>query len=374
MLNRLILHIGMGKTGSSTIQEFLHRNHRQLRRDRILALGPDDVTPCPQRRVADTERLMTAIGRVKARIGKTGAETLLWSLEGFGTKQFLIDPARIEALRTEFPARAVRVVVYLRRQDLFAKSAYIQWNVLDKSYNGPVRSFDERFPCLYGEPDGTPIEQTNLNYYEVVRPWADTFGREQLRVRPLETSQLAGGDLLTDFIAAAGLPERPYNVDIPPQNTMLHREFTDLMGMYSSLFEGPVSDTGLQFFLRAVQEDKLFSQPTFTPFELPPSTRVRIIDACAGFNGRVAREFLAREDGDLFRDPWPDPDAPYREAPPIGPDKYVPMLLHIMKKQHMQISFLMAERRRERERSVRGRLARLWDRRLAPIARRLRGR
>lgn len=371
MLNRLILHIGMGKTGSTTIQEFLKRNHRQLARERILALGPDGVTPCPQRHVDDTERLMKAITRVRARLAQAGADTLLWSLEGFGTRQFLIDPARLEALRTEFPARSVRVVVYLRRQDLFATSAYIQWNVMDKSYDGPVRSFDERFPSVYGEPAGAALEDTNLNYYEVVRPWAETFGREQLRVRPLETAQFSGGTLLTDFIEASGLPGRHYDLDIPPQNTTLHRELTDLMGMYSSLFEGPVSDTGLMFFLRSVQDDKLFKQPAFTRFELPPATRIRIIEACAAINARIAREFLGRDDGVLFRDPWPEPDEPYREYAGLGPDKYVPMLLHIMKKQHMQISFLMAERKRERERTLRHRLSRLWHQRLAPLTRRL---
>src|SRR5690606_11919494 len=139
---------------------------------------------------------------------------LIWSLEGFGTLQFLRDPARIDALRTSFEASDVRTVIYLRRQDDFAVSAYLHWNVVNKSYHGPVQSFDERFPCVYGEPPGTPLERTNLNFYEVIRPWAEVFGQGNLRVRPLEADQLAGGDLLQDFLEAAELPERSWDMDL----------------------------------------------------------------------------------------------------------------------------------------------------------------
>src|SRR5262245_39067207 len=110
MLKRLILHLGMGKTGTKTIQEFLRTNRRQLLRDRFVAFGPNDIEPCPQKNLDDTSRLLRAIDEVKRLTRKARADNLIWSLEGFSTRQFLRDPARLEAVRSHFQASDVKTV------------------------------------------------------------------------------------------------------------------------------------------------------------------------------------------------------------------------------------------------------------------------
>lgn len=373
MLDRLILHIGMGKTGSSSIQEFLDRNLPVLRKDGFAAYGPNDIDPCPQKNLSDTPRFLAAIEELTRRLEEARATSLIWSLEGFATRQFLSDPARLEAIRTYLPASDVRAVIYLRRQDDFAVSAHLQWNVVNKSYHGPVRSFEERFPSVYGEPDGTPLEQTNLNYYGLIRRWADFVGPSNIRVRPLETGQLVDGDLIKDFIDAAGLPPRTYDCDIPRVNRTFHRELTDLMGLYGSVFEGPVGAAELIFFFRSFGHDQIFDEPTFTKFQLPPATRVQILQDCAAINEQIARDFLGRSDGVLFREPWPSSDDPYTPYTGLTQEKVIPILLHILKKQHMQINFLMNERRRMQEPYTWARVKKALARRIGSrIAERLR--
>lgn len=331
----LILHIGMGKTGTTSVQVFLKRNAALLQSAGFVTFGPGEVPSCPQVELTDSARLLRALGEIRARARR--AHSVVWSLEGLGTTHFAADPARLEAIRTRLPASKVTVVVYLRRQDAFAASAYLQWNVVHKSYRGPVQTFDERFPAVYGEAPGSKIEETNLNYHAVIRPWADTFGIANLRVRPLETAQLAEGDLLQDFVATAGLPRLAYEFGAARWNATFNHELSDLLGMYASAHEGPVAPANMVRFFRSFGYDRFFEQPFFSRFALPPRRRLEILEACAETNARVAREFLGREDGVLFAEPWPSPDEPYRPYDGMTIEKLVPILLFVLLRQHEQL-------------------------------------
>ncbi|MCM2255993.1 MAG: hypothetical protein NDJ94_10015 [Vicinamibacteria bacterium] len=333
---KLILHIGMGKTGTTSIQGFLKRNAVALQSAGFRTFGPGELPSCPQVELMDTARLQRALGEIRER--SHGAHGVVWSLEGLGTTHFAADPARLEAIRGQLPASQVTIVVYLRRQDAFAASAYLQWNVVHKSYRGPVQSFDQRFPAVYGEAPGSPLEETNLNYHAVIRPWAEAFGVANLRVRPLETGQLVGGDLLLDFVEASGLPRLAYDFDVPRWNATFNQELSDLLGMYSSAFEGPVAPTNMVRFFRSFGYNRFFDQPFFTRFALPPQRRLEILEACQETNARVAREFLGRVDGVLFAEPWPSPDEPYRPYDGMTIEKLVPILLFILARQHEQLA------------------------------------
>lgn len=343
MLKRLVLHLGMGKTGSSTIQGFLRDNEAQLARERMVAFGPGQIQPCPHLNLQDTGRLETALAELKRQLAERRATGLVWSLEGFGTRQFVFRRKRLDLLRRELGAEDVRVVIYVRRQDAFAASAYLQWNVVHKSYRGPVQSFDQRFPCVYGEPDGTPIEDTNLNYYEIIRPWVEMFGAANVVVRPFEREQFEKGDLLHDFIHAARLPDREYDVSGGNRNVTFNMELTDMMGMYGSVFEEPVLPGGMNRFFDAFGNDPFFQRPFFTRFELPPARRRQILTLCADFNAKVAREFLQRPDGVLFHEPWPDEDAPFTPYDGMTLDKAVPIFLYVLMKQHQEIAWLRSQ-------------------------------
>ncbi len=337
MLRRLILHLGMGKTGSTTIQAFLRKNRDRLRREGFLAFCPADIQPDPHRNLMDTPRFLQAVDEVTRRLLDAGADSLIWSLEGFATRQFADDPARMQAILSRLAAADVRVVVYLRRQDTFAPSAYLQWNVVHKGYQGPVQSFDERFPSVYGEGPRKTLDATNQNYYEVVRPWVEAFGLPHVRIRPLERAQLHHGDLLADFEEAAGLPERDYDRDVRSQNVTFNMELTDMLGMYASTFDGPVLPNRMDGFFNSFGNDDYFARPFFTKFTLPPAQRREILEACEPFNARVAREYLGRADGVLFAEPWPDADAPYTPYDGMTLEKLVPILMYIMQKQHARI-------------------------------------
>lgn len=337
MLRRLILHLGMGKTGSTTLQWFLRANRERLAAEGFATFVPVDLQPDPQRDLSSTSRFRGAVAEVTRQIEQSGATQVLWSMEGFGTRQFTADPARLAALRAALPADDVRLVMYVRRQDVFAASAYLQWCVVHKSHAGRVKPFDEIFPAVMNEPGATTVEQTNLNYHEVLRPWVEAFGLPALRVRPFEKAQFVEGALLTDFVSAADLPRLDYEWNIPNRNVTFNAALTDMLGMYASTFEGKVKPNAMDGFFNSFANDDYFSQPFFPKFELPPARRREILEACAPFNARVAREYLGREDGLLFTEPWPEADAPYTPYDGMNFETLVPILMHILRKQHSQI-------------------------------------
>lgn len=51
---------------------------------------------------------------------------------------------------------------------------------------------------------------------------------------------------------------------------------------------------------------------------LEPALRRSILGECAAGNREIARRYLGREDGELFREPWPDPDEAWEPYPRLS--------------------------------------------------------
>ena len=106
-----------------------------------------------------------------------------------------LDHAAIRRLEASLRALSdrVRIVAYVRRQDLIAESAY---NMEVKWWATRVREeFDEYVRARKDEPD----------YARALGAWADAFGVDGLVVRPYDRGSLDGGDVRADFCRSAGV-------------------------------------------------------------------------------------------------------------------------------------------------------------------------
>lgn len=163
---KLILHIGAGKTGTSSIQKTLQTNQLVLKKRGIEYLGlmlenveqrlyswqkPSDIEifhSLPQ------EEIDIAIYKIfqgiikKSEINNT--HTLIWSNESFFHRCDKLFPALkrliLEGLEIQF-------VAYVRQYDLWAKSAYVQWGIKHKTIEGEILPFNQwikpRMPKFY---------------------------------------------------------------------------------------------------------------------------------------------------------------------------------------------------------------------------------
>jgi hypothetical protein len=209
----LVLHIGMGKTGTSSIQNFLHRNRARLadagvlyprtpgraRHVRLsLSVQPEERLgglPAWRRLGANDPKAFrqTFRHRLSREIHKAGLARVLFSDEGlYGLPD--------EALRnlSRFVggiADGLRVVVYLRRQEDHLVSHYQQVVKV-----GETRRLTERIQ----QADYSKIH----DYHARLRSWQRLMEPDAFIVRRFEPDEFVEGSIYQDFFEAAAIPAR----------------------------------------------------------------------------------------------------------------------------------------------------------------------
>ena len=215
-MKQAILHIGMEKTGSTSIQGFLfeHRdllarrgclfpstagyvsNHRLVTYAKrvpdadLVEAGLDLADP---RALADwKERFVAAhCNEVLPWLARRDDATLLYSSEHMQSRVQDVEEIRRIARFVRPMVDRVRVIVYLRRQDRLALSAY----------STTVRGGNSRaFSFASMNHRGPYYDQRAL-----LERWAGVFGESAITARVFERSRLEGGDVVDDFVAAADI-------------------------------------------------------------------------------------------------------------------------------------------------------------------------
>ncbi len=213
-----IVHIGLNKTGSTTLQRWLQVNRAALRErgvwfdDLPPHGGPELSTamgwsifaasenplwqPGPWQaqayRIDDRAdldaRVATFLDRVEASLPQADG-LYVTSSEHIGTA--LRKPEQIARLHGWFAARfeTVRYVVYIRDQADWVASAYVQ-----AIRSGAAMGLDD-FIAKQGRND----------YHALARLWWETAGPDALIVRRLDPAALVQGDLIADFAAQLGV-------------------------------------------------------------------------------------------------------------------------------------------------------------------------
>jgi hypothetical protein len=241
------LHIGMGKTGTTSIQTWLHHN-----RDRLVTRGvlyPESlgrlrharlgmaVQPAPRPSldwqrpdVSTPEELRPVVEReLLEEIRAAAVPHLLLSDEALlGTPDGAI--SNLRGLLGGM-ASSVRTVVYLRRQDDHLCSRYQQ--VVKRG--GTVQRLAERVD----EMQHAPL----YDYRARLDAWRRLLRPTELVVRRFERSSFAGGSLFQDFLGAAGLDIRADELDeAPVRNESLDAEcveFFRILNLHQQR-EGPI--------------------------------------------------------------------------------------------------------------------------------------
>ena len=158
----LILHIGTGKTGSTSIQATLKNNVCYLETHGIFYVGYmfdllSDKSYSWQRRsgtetfnrLPEAQRhheLSETLKQAKIEAHSKGCTKLLWSNEA------LCNMPHVASIIKAVWADQVEIIAYVRRHDDYAVSAYKQWALKHKIHEGELLSFEEfthRFPLTY---------------------------------------------------------------------------------------------------------------------------------------------------------------------------------------------------------------------------------
>ena len=307
---RVILHIGTEKTGTTTIQEFLHRNKAGLGEQGILVpISADAPKSSNHRKLAvygcndsnkDDGRVslgIVSMPKFRATFerdfleecSKSGCDTLILSGEHCSSRlQSEEEVRRLKSLLDK--VGQTTILLYLRRQEEMWRSWYSTAVSL-----GSHENFSAPSPLLRGKL---------LDYQALCRRWAKVFGASAIRVRVFSESEFVDQDLLHDFEFASGLKFNWQTVFIPPaRNTSIRMKLLKFLRRFNVYLPHMSAETNfhpdprqgdLLRILRKLSQD-------MPPDVISPNQPEWAKSFNEG-NAYVARTFLGREDGILFKE------------------------------------------------------------------------
>ncbi len=151
-----ILHVGAPKTASTSIQSTLENNFKTLEKYKIKYLGLmleyayeekyvwQEPTKISQFHTLTPEKakieLINILEKTIEKAHTNNIEKLIWSNESFLIRNENILPALVQ-LQNEKKIN-IQIIVYVRDYIKWSKSAYMQWGIKHKAYNGVVKSFN----------------------------------------------------------------------------------------------------------------------------------------------------------------------------------------------------------------------------------------
>lgn len=308
----IYLHIGAGKTGTSSIQNFLKGNMD------ILFQLCSCIYPKPNKGVnhnklfknPDKKAVLAIIEREIAFCKKNKKEKIVFSSETLFESQF---GPEIAKKISEIPQVDLKIIVYIRRQDLWLESAWKQWGYKMEIYKD-LSNYIKRRDC---------------NWYKKIKLWEEAIGKERIIVRCYEKEQLPHG-LIPDFITAIGIDYDSYTwVNREDRFKGFNRDVMEILFLNKNFCENS-SDNRLQsFFERNL--DKSYQKEFFKSYSLlSPLDRISILEKYDTSNQLIAREYLKRSDGRLFYEPWPSMDDEWEPYRGLTIESIVPIFTQIL--------------------------------------------
>lgn len=281
----LVLHIGAGKTGSSSIQTFLGANRKRLASMGILvpngrmefSHGMGQQVFFLQGLVGQPnagQTLKAKVASAIARFGATSLKAIIISAENLSNLHDLHET--FAALREDFE---LCIVFYIRRQEDFYLSAWQQWYAKTGKPHGP---WLKRMPDDFADWAGT------IDRWDQLRP-------EHFVVRVYDRSELVNGDVLHDFCAVLRLPIDTLELDKKPTNESFGVHVSTLYSDIAAVFENPhdrnVERLLYEYDVKAAGKKK--NETLFTSEEL-----AFIRDKHAAGNKRIKDRFFPDLQGD----------------------------------------------------------------------------
>ena len=287
MRQKLYLHIGLGKTGTTAIQHFCEDNEPALQRHGI-AYSPHRIY---EYWPTNPEPYDKALQFIDANLGK--GRDILVSDECIYFN-FAHDPRAIE-LKDRYPDLDIHAIVYLRRQDLHLESLI---NFLQFTGMGEDRFEWIEFPSSFKTPY-PGITAESYDYYAWIKPLSETLGRDNVHVRVYEPGRFAGGTIFSDFLDVLGIPlTDEFVMPTARANPSLDARFTRLLKAFYS--EHPTSHSyERRIAAQALGAVNVSMGITRRRSLFSVEERRELLDHFGKGNGKLAAEFFG-EDGPLF--------------------------------------------------------------------------
>lgn len=216
----IILHVGVEKTGTTTIQEYLNFNYDSLIKKKVLypqSLGSVNhmmLTACflekdpsnSLRKLLEIEDSssfnvfkLKILSDFNSEIERFRPNTILISDEHINVNFLTPEDLNNFKQGLELFGNIKKVIIYLRRQIDFQLSIFSEaiksGNMIGFDINNPLDLCSDEIPFRF-------------RYDKILTYFSMVFGKDKLDVRMFDKTYFKNGDLLEDFISAADIDHK----------------------------------------------------------------------------------------------------------------------------------------------------------------------
>jgi hypothetical protein len=301
-----ILHIGISKTGTTSLQSWLGTARPHLRTQGVhylRSVGRENHTTLPRlcfssipphdeyfkkRGLTTQNRIQRHLQSARLRLLQEleelpgGIHTIVSSSEHLYSRLNTIgDIQNCRNLLSPFCSR-FRIVVYLRNQADFIESLYTTY-LLKTSGSSTLHQFAEEYRTK---------QSGLLDYAARLRNWEDVFGRDNMLVRIYSKNDLQGGNTKTDFISCC-LPgiDGAFHPPAIYSNRSVHRTGQVILRSLN-MHLAPGTFRGQRFRLHTRIKEIIAQMFTGPGLKLSQLERQTIAEHFAISNARVSRLYF----------------------------------------------------------------------------------
>lgn len=212
----VFIHIGYGKTGTSSIQDMMFRNRNFFLKKGLLypEIGLWMSSHHKLTQIPHQKNYVPYIGdnlrKIREAFVYGNCNKLLISSENLCFSQREL----IEMYANVFGSLDVRVVMYVRRQDYLVPSVYLEWVKNGWDYKGNIADYFAFSKIAY-------------DFLTRLSDWEELFGQQNIRVRLYDDRIIK--DVCQDFLACIGMSEFMGQLKFYRSNPSLSPVFVDIV-------------------------------------------------------------------------------------------------------------------------------------------------
>ena len=327
----LLFHIGIAKTGTTSLQNFLQNNQEGLNRqgwhypafreaDNIhdYINGFKFFESILRKNDSNIESHMNIILDCLKKYNVIVSCEGFWQLDNIDEELF----AKVLKFYDN-----IKIVVYLRRQDQYIESLYNQHVKNGICEDRELSEFVEA------------MERNNLvGYLNKLKKMENLVGKENLIVRRFERNYLKNGDAVADFLSLIGIDldkdDWHFDNDVESQNMSLGSQLLEIERAINKVV-APYSlfhDTIVNLNNENVKNGKKDSSKT-----MPPEMRKQILQQHEKENEEIAKRYFGEEQ--LFKDMNTEINYSKFRLSPVEED-IIKIFADILNKQEINLAFL----------------------------------
>lgn len=323
----ILLHIGMPKTATTSLQQFFYQNKKALKtlcnvhygssagdknHLKLAAYSAPDATRdlLEAKYTVDVGLRASFKKKFQNELNsnlKQGYD-VLYSNEHLASR--VSTPEHFELLKSLFEGidYNVKIILYLRRQDKYMFSSYSTW-----IKSGGVGKFRIK-----------GYKQKKFDYLKLLDRWSENFGKENLIVRPFERSMWPDGDIYKDFVQTIGVE---WQAGFSPIEAQANKSLDRFQLAFLSKFNKRVDafDGDKKNKLRGKIVQLLETQSSDDKIELSKDETQEILDYFAKANQQISEDYLHGET--LFTSSLPKGDEV--KVPQLTVDKAIDISAHL---------------------------------------------